>query len=102
MSHPLTRRDWIGFASTASLGMTLPDPPQRAAVASDLGARVYNVRDHGAKGDGKTLDTKAVQAAIDACNRDGGGTVLVPAGTFQIGTIEMKSNVSLHVTAGAT
>jgi hypothetical protein len=63
---------------------------------------VYNVRDHGARGDGTTLDTAAVQAAIDACHRDGGGTVLVPAGAFHIGTIEMKSNVALHVSAGAT
>jgi hypothetical protein len=112
MTHPLSRRDWLGLVSTGSLGTTLPRagaaqpgvPAQRAltAAAHDLGARVYNVRDHGAKGDGKTLDTAAVQAAIDACTRDGGGTVLVPAGTFQIGTIEMKSNVTLHVTAGGT
>jgi polygalacturonase len=112
MSTALTRRDWLGLVSTASLGTTLPGgetpqrgaPSQRAAAVAprDLGARVYNVRDHGAKGDGTTLDTNAVQAAIDACNRDGGGTVLVPAGTFHIGTIEMKSNVALHVTAGGT
>jgi polygalacturonase len=112
MSTPLSRRDWLGLVSTASLGTTLPGgetpqrgaPSQRATAAAphDLGARVYNVRDHGAKGDGTTLDTNAVQAAIDACNRDGGGTVLVPAGTFHIGTIEMKSNVALHVTAGGT
>src|SRR5260370_25485165 len=41
----------------------------------------------------------AVQAAINACNRDQGGTVLVPAGVFAIGTVEMKSNVTLHVAA---
>src|SRR6516162_190075 len=101
MSHPLTRRDWLGLVSTASLGTTLPPvgaqrsaPGQRAPAAAphDLGARIYNVRDHGAVGDGKTLDTAAVQAAIDACSRDGGGTVVVPTGMFHIGTIEMKSN----------
>jgi len=111
MSHPLTRRDWLGLVSTASLGTTrpavdaqrgAPEPRVQTAAAHDLGARVYNVRDHGALGDGKTLDTAAVQAAIDACSRDGGGTVLVPAGIFHIGTIEMKSNVTLHVTAGGT
>jgi hypothetical protein len=59
----------------------------------------YNIRDFGAKGDGKTLDTPAVQAAIDACHREGGGTVVVPDGTFLIGTIEMKSNVTLHIAA---
>ena len=69
---------------------------------NDLGARVYNIRDFGAKGDGQTVDTAALQAAIDACARDQGGTVLVPAGTFQIGTTELKSNVTLHIAAGAT
>ena len=75
---------------------------ERAGGQSDLGARTYNVRDFGAKGDGIALDTSAVQSAIDACNRDKGGTVLVPAGTFVIGTVEMKSNVTLHVAAGGT
>ena len=65
----------------------------------DLGARVYNVRSFGAKGDGTTLDTAAVQSAVDACHKDGGGTVLVPAGTFQIGTVELRSNVTLHIAA---
>src|SRR6266850_6903890 len=50
-----------------------------------LGARTYNVRDFGAKGDGIVIDTVAVQAAIDACNRDKGGIVLVPAGDFVVG-----------------
>jgi hypothetical protein len=66
---------------------------------NDLGARTYNIRDYGAKGDSSTLDTAALQAAIDACTHDGGGTVLVPAGIFQIGTVELKSNVTLHIAA---
>src|SRR6266498_1604971 len=53
----------------------------------------------GANGDAATLDTAAVQAAIDACAGDKGGTVLVPAGDFVIGTIELKSNVTLHLAA---
>ena len=73
---------------------------QNPATQNDLGARVYNVRDHGAKGDGVTLDTPSIQAAVDACHRDGGGTVLVPAGTFHIGALELRSNVTLHVAAG--
>jgi len=71
----------------------------RSGSKNDLGARVYNIRDYGAKGDGKTLDTAALQAAIDACTNDGGGTVLVPSGTFVIGTVELKSNVTLHLVA---
>jgi len=73
----------------------------QAQLAADknLGAKTYNIRDLGAKGDGVTLDTAAVQAAIDACNRDRGGTVLVPAGIFVIGTVELRSNVTLHIAA---
>ncbi|MGH9353196.1 MAG: glycoside hydrolase family 28 protein, partial [Terriglobia bacterium] len=73
--------------------------PAGTPAEENLGARVYNIRDFGAKGDGKTLDTMAVQAAIDACNKDRGGTVLVPAGVFVIGTVEMKGNVTLHIAA---
>ena len=71
--------------------------PSSSNTASD-GSRIYNVRDFGAAGDGKTLDTAALQAAIDACNADRGGTVLIPAGDFLIGTTELKSNVTLHLT----
>jgi Glycosyl hydrolases family 28 len=105
----LSRRNWLGLttpALAASLGAGLlarnsraAEPGAAAAVAADglAGARVYNVRSYGAKGDGQTLDTAAVQAAIDACNGDQGGTVLVPAGDFLVGTIELKSNVTLHL-----
>ncbi|HEX3166806.1 MAG TPA: glycosyl hydrolase family 28 protein, partial [Chitinophagaceae bacterium] len=63
------------------------------------GAATYNVRDFGAKGDGKTLDTKAIQMAIDKCFTEKGGTVLIPAGEFLSGTLELKSNVTLHIVA---
>jgi hypothetical protein len=105
----LTRRQWLGRVPTpliaASLGAGILGERSLAAQStkttsqSDLGARVYNIRDYGAKGDGIALDTAALQAAIDACSGDGGGTVLVPAGTFQIGTTELKSNVTLHIAA---
>lgn len=62
----------------------------------------YDVRTYGAKGDGKTLDHKAINAAIDACVAQGGGRVVVPAGTYLCGSIHLKSNVELHLTPGAT
>src|SRR5436190_9414413 len=106
-NEPLSRRNWLGRISTASVGAGLLAATSKAVGSetladNTLGARVYNIRDFGAKGDGTTLDTAAVQAAIDACARDGGGTVLVPAGTFVIGTTELKSNVTLHLAASAT
>src|SRR5215813_11958888 len=107
----LARREWIKEVSMPLIGTSLAPgllgangaaaEQSNAPAGNDksLGARVYNVCDFGAKGDGATLDTVAVQAAIDACARDKGGTVLIPAGDFVVGTIELKSNVTLHLTA---
>src|SRR6185436_4137042 len=111
-----SRRKWLrqmsGPAGVIMFGSTALDsafgsvsgsltPPQAGSSVDEksLGARTYNVRDFGAKGDGVAIDTAAVQATIDACNKDQGGTVLVPAGDFLIGTIELKSNVTLHLAA---
>jgi polygalacturonase len=64
--------------------------------------RDFNITKFGARGDGKTDCTEAFRKAIVACNRAGGGRVLVPAGVFSTGPIHLKSNVNLHVTRGAT
>jgi polygalacturonase len=103
----VTRRKWLAAVSTPAIAAALSPLSSSAAqpagpATQSAGARVYNIRDFGAKGDGKTLDTAALQAAIDACTRDGGGTVLVPSGTFMVGTTELKSNVTLHIAASAT
>ena len=62
---------------------------------------VYNVRTYGAKGNGKTLDTKAIQKTINACAANGGGTVEFPVGVYLSGTIALKDNVFLHLQAGS-
>jgi Pectate lyase superfamily protein len=62
----------------------------------------YNVRDFGATGDGKTLDTQAINRTIAACSAKGGGTVHFPPGVYLTGTVHLKSNLSLHLEAGAT
>ncbi|MBN2022347.1 MAG: right-handed parallel beta-helix repeat-containing protein [Pirellulales bacterium] len=64
-------------------------------------AKTLDVTEFGARGDGTTLNTKAIQAAIDQAHQDGGGTVLVPAGQFVTGTLALKSNVELHLAHGA-
>lgn len=60
-----------------------------------------DVRDFGALADSQTLDHPAINRAIETCHRQGGGTVLIPGGTYLIGTIEIRSNVTLHLEAGA-
>lgn len=105
-----SRRQWLASASTVAAAAgagflaasARADEPRTVAAAGSAGTRVYDIRDFGAKGDGQTLDTAALQAAIDACHGDQGGTVLVPAGVFVIGTTELKSNVTLHIAAGGT
>lgn len=62
----------------------------------------YNVRDYGAKGDGKTLDSPAINAAIEAAVADGGGQVFLPAGIYLSGSIRLKSNIDLHLSPGCT
>jgi polygalacturonase len=57
---------------------------------------------HGAVPDGHTLNTKSINTAIDACNKKGGGVVLVPSGLWLTGPVVLKSNVNLHLAAGAT
>jgi Endopolygalacturonase len=63
---------------------------------------MYNVIDFGAKGDGKTNNTKAINTAIDAASKNGGGTVFIPAGKFLSYTIRLKSYITLHLDQGAT
>lgn len=60
-------------------------------------AKTCNVHDFGAKGDGKTKDTVALQSAIDACAARGGGTVRVAKGTYVSAPLVLKSNVTLHL-----
>ncbi|MCB0198801.1 MAG: glycoside hydrolase family 28 protein [Anaerolineae bacterium] len=65
------------------------------------GPCVYNVRDYGATGDGRTIDTRSIQACIDACASSGGGTVWVPSGVYLSGSLFLHSFITLHLDAGA-
>ena len=70
-------------------------------AAGSLGAKDFDVRAYGAKGDGVTKDTAAIQAAIDACHADGGGRVVLEHGTYLTAPITLKGGVDLHVEVNA-
>src|SRR6187551_1490896 len=61
----------------------------------------FNIIKYGAKPDGLSLNTKSINAAILECNKKGGGVVLVPAGLWLTGPIEIKTNVNLHLQKNA-
>ena len=86
----------VGFAMGADI------PALGAESTRSPGQQVYDVRAFGATGDGKTLDTPAVNRAIDAAAAAGGGTVYFPAGKYLCYSIHLKSNVALYLEQGAT
>ena len=109
--HLVSRRLWLASLSAPALAgsfatlaaQTVSGAPATARQPEfelNRGARIHNIRTYGAKGDGETLDTAAVQAAIDDCTKNQGGIVLVPAGDFVVGTLQLKDNVTLHLAAG--
>lgn len=72
-----------------------------SSFASAQTATEASVPDFGAVGDGKTLNTEAIQKAVDTVAGDGGGTVVFPAGSYLSGTIYLRDHVTLHLEAGA-
>lgn len=62
----------------------------------------YDIMNFGAKGDGVSLDTRAIQSAIDKAFENKGGKVVIPAGKYKIGTLILKDNIELHLQNGAT
>ena len=66
-----------------------------------LQAKTYNVRDFGAKGDGKTIDSPSINQAILSASNDGGGTVYVPSGEYACYSIRLKSHITLYLESGA-
>src|SRR5215510_15847062 len=91
---------WAAIASVLSLVIApLTITLSSAQSAGEL--PVYNVMKYGAAADGKTLDTAAINKAIDAAATAGGGTVFFPAGNYLSVSIHLKSNISLHLDQGA-
>lgn len=101
------RRDLL---RTGGFGATLTAIPSIAFAASQAGEgastaspqTILDVRKYGATGDGKTLDTDAINRAIDAAAAAGGGLVFFPAGNYLTFSIHLKSDVHLHLGQGCT
>jgi hypothetical protein len=97
----ITRRKLIEGATAVAAATWLTQDTLAQSSATSL--PLWDVRRFGAHGDGRTLDTHAVQAAIDACHQAGGGAVLFASGlTFLIGTIYLKDHVHLQLEPNAT
>jgi polygalacturonase len=107
--HPDSRRDFFRLAGAGFTGAALgavvsaaPAHAQSAREASSSRFGTFSVRDFGAVGDGRAIDSPAVNQAIDAAAAAGGGTVLFPAGTYACYSIRLKNNIELHLEGGAT
>ena len=88
-----------GAAGDGAAGAASPQGRTTFTLVSTPG--IFSVRDRGAKGDGKTLDSPAINRAIEDAAKAGGGTVYFPAGVYACYSIRLKSNVTLHLDQGA-
>jgi polygalacturonase len=96
--HPLTATSRLLFLAAFTLGgvVCVAD----SASAGDK-AKIFDVREFGAKGDGKTLDTDAIQKALDECGKAGGGVVQLTRGTYLSKPISLRSKTTLQLDEGA-
>jgi polygalacturonase len=96
----MLRRDFLS-ASSIALGMSATGIASAAPLVTAKGAgATRSILDYGAVPDGKTMNTRAIQRAIDETFQSGGGLVYAPPGTFLIGGLELKSRVTLYLEAG--
>jgi polygalacturonase len=96
----MNRRRMMKLAAAAAT--TAATARGALARSQDSSLAVFDPRQFGAKGNGKALDSEAINAAIDACSRGGGGAVHLRAGVYRSGTVVLRSNVTLYLEAGAT
>ena len=98
-----SRRDLLKFSPLALAAVAAPSAFAAPKTSpSSTSPVLFDVRTFGAVGDGKTVDTPAINKAIEAAAAAGGGTVYFPAGTYLCFSIHLKSSIELHLVQGAT
>jgi polygalacturonase len=100
------RRDFLRTGSLGAAAISIPAASfsasaQQASSHSTSSLGIFDVRTYGATGDGKTLDTAAVNGAIEAAAAAGGGIVAFPSGSYLCFSIHLKSQVHLHLLQGS-
>ncbi len=96
------RREFLKLAATLTPAASFGLQAQTASAPGTAANGVIDVKAYGARGDGATIDTPAINQAIDAASARGGATVRFPAGTYACYSIHLKSNVVLSLETGAT
>jgi polygalacturonase len=96
------RREFLKYATVGAAGIVAPISLAAQPASNQPHGSIYDVRSFGATGDGKTIDSPAINRAIEAAANAGGGTVLFPTGTYNSFSIRLKSNIALQIMQGAT
>ena len=100
------RRDFLKMAASGMAASALTTVGAKASAqaqsVNESAPGLFNVRTFGAKGDGATIDTSAINSAIEEAAKHGGGTVFFPAGIYASYSIHLKSYVTLYLDQGAT
>ena len=97
----MNRREALALITASAASASYAQGTNSRAFQGKSGSNTFNPRDFGAIGSGVTLDSPAINAAIQACNLAGGGVVYCSPGKYLCGTVELKSNVTLYLEAGA-
>jgi polygalacturonase len=95
----MVKADFVRLLTAFALGLLVPACFAQPKSSAD--GSVFNVRTFGAAGDGQTLDTEAIQKALDACAKAGGGTVLFPKGTYLSKPITLGNRTTMRLDKGA-
>ena len=96
------RRDLLRYSPIAVASAAVGHTAYAQAQGSQPTEALFNVRSYGAVGDGKAVDTPAINKAIEAVAAAGGGTLVFPAGTYVCFITRLRSNVDLYLSRGST